>query len=142
MRYRPLLFLIPLGLCLAAYGCTTRTRQPDAVVEPTLSSIQQQIFNGSCTAPSCHGSGMKGGLSLIDGKSYAQLIGVRSAFDKKGTSPSLRVKPGSPDSSFLFTKITAPDTSQGELMPKGFDKLTQNQIEAIRQWIVKGAPDD
>ncbi len=61
---------------------------------------------------------------------------------KKNAPPLRRVKPGSPDSSFLFIKIIAPDTNQGELMPKGLGKLTQNSIGAIRQWILNGAPNN
>jgi hypothetical protein len=52
------------------------------------------------------------------------------------------VKPGSPDSSLLFVKIIAPDANQGEVMPKGADKLTQNSIDAIRRWILNGAPNN
>jgi hypothetical protein len=52
------------------------------------------------------------------------------------------VKPGSPDSSFLYIKITSPDTTQGEIMPKGSDKLTRDKIEAVRQWIFNGAPNN
>jgi hypothetical protein len=51
---------------------------------------------------------------------------------KKNAPPFLRVKPGSPDSGLLFVKIIAPDTNQGEVMPKGTNKLTQNNIDAIR----------
>jgi len=111
-------------------------------VEPKLSSIQKKIFDESCDAPSCHGSGRKGDLSLVAGNSFGQLVGVRSTADKKNFPSFLRVKPGNPDSSFLFIKIIAPDTNQGELMPKGADKLTQNSIGAIRQWILNGAPNN
>jgi len=111
-------------------------------VEARLSSIQQKIFDESCNAPSCHGSGKKGDLSLVTGNSFEQLVGVRSTGDKKNVPPLRRVKPGSPDSSFLFIKIIAPDTNQGELMPKGLGKLTQNSIGAIRQWILNGAPNN
>ena len=61
---------------------------------------------------------------------------------KKNAPPFLRVKPGSPDSGLLFVKIIAPDTNQGEVMPKGADKLTQNSIDAIRRWILNGAPNN
>jgi len=62
--------------------------------------------------------------------------------DKKDRPQLLRVQPGSPDSSFLLLKLIAPDTSQGEIMPKGTDKLSQNEIDAIRRWILSGAPDN
>ena len=110
--------------------------------EPKLSSIQHDIFDVSCNAPSCHGSGVKGGLSLIDTNSYRQLVGRPGTVDRKNTPPMFRVKPGSPDSSFLYIKITSPDTTQGEIMPKGSDRLTNDKIEAIRQWIVSGAPNN
>ena len=66
-------------------------------------------------------------LALIAGNSFAQLVGVRSTADKKNVPPFLRVKPGSPDSSFLFIKIIAPDTNQGEMMPKGTDQTHTKQ---------------
>ncbi|HTR80450.1 MAG TPA: cytochrome c [Bacteroidota bacterium] len=112
------------------------------IVEPKLSSIQQEVFHESCSASSCHGSGKKGDLSLLSGDSYRQLVGVASTVDKKNSPPFLRVKPGSPDSSLLYIKIVGPDSSQGEIMPKGKDRLTPNEINAIRQWILDGAPNN
>jgi hypothetical protein len=85
---------------------------------------------------------MKGGLSLVDGNSFQQLVGVKGTSDRKNLPPFFRVKPGCSDSSFLYIKITLPDSTQGELMPKGSDKLTQEDIDAIHQWIVNGAPND
>jgi hypothetical protein len=85
---------------------------------------------------------MKGGLSLVDGNSLQQLVSITGTADRKNLPPFLRVKPGSPDSSLLYIKITLPDSTQGELMPKGPDKLRQEDIDAIRQWIVNGAPND
>ncbi|MGA7159974.1 MAG: hypothetical protein WBZ48_03165 [Bacteroidota bacterium] len=111
-------------------------------IEPKLSSIQKEVFDENCNAPSCHGSGRKGDLSLVAGNSYTQLVDIQSTADKKNYPPLIRVKPGYPDSSFLFVKIIAPDTNQGELMPKANDKLTQNSIDAIRQWILNGAPNN
>jgi len=37
------------------------------------------------------------------------------------------VKSGSPDSRFLYIKITSPDTTQAGIMPKGSDKLTRDK---------------
>jgi hypothetical protein len=111
-------------------------------LEPKLSSLQHEVFDVSCNAPSCHGSGVKGGLSLIDTNSYEQLVGKQGTTDRKNTPPLFRVKPRSPDSSFLYIKITSPDTTQGELMPKGSDKLPRDKIDAIRQWIMSGAPNN
>jgi mono/diheme cytochrome c family protein len=133
-----------LFLALSEFACNSggKTNSSGHSIEPKLSSIQQEIFDESCSAPSCHGSGKKGNLSLVAGNAFAQLVDVRSTVDKKNAPPFLRVKPGSPDSSLLFVKIIAPDTNQGEVMPKGTDKLTQNSIDAIRRWILNGAPNN
>ncbi len=152
LRHKPRCFslirisvLLPVFLfSMAAFSCGSNSKPNSSglTVEPKLSSIQKEIFDVNCDAPSCHGSGKKGDLSLVAGKSFAQLVGIRSAADRKNLPPFIRVKPGSPDSSLLFIKITAPDTSQGEIMPKGADKLTQGNIDAIRQWILNGAPNN
>jgi len=143
------LIRIPALLCtllfsFAALSCSSQGKSNSSgkTVEPKLSSIQQEIFDENCNAPSCHGSGKKGNLSLVAGNSFEQLVGIRSTIDKKNLPSFLRVKPGSPDSSILFIKIIAPDTNQGEVMPKGTDKLSQNSIDAIRQWILNGAPNN
>jgi len=123
-------------------SCSTRGGSDDPVLDPKFSVIQKEIFNESCNASSCHGSGMKGSLSLMPGKSYAQLIGVPGAGDKHDAPPFLRVKPGSPDSSFLLIKLIAPDSDQGEIMPKGNDRLSPHQVDAIKRWILAGAPEN
>jgi hypothetical protein len=83
---------------------------------------------------------MKGGLSLVYGNSFQQLVGIAGTADRKNLPPFSRVRLGSPDSSFLYIKITLPDSAQGELMPKRGDKLTKEDIDAIRKWIINGAP--
>ena len=127
-----------LLVCLGIFSCTSR----DPVAEPKLSSIQHEIFDRSCNAASCHGSGMKGGLSLLASGSHQQLVGVVSVGDHRTVLPLLRVNAGKPDSSFLYLKLVALADSQGVLMPKGADKLSQENIEAVRTWIANGARDD
>ena len=135
---RRVIFTGILFLSVWALSCGSNVKP----VEPNLGAIQREIFNENCNAPSCHGSGMKGGLSLAAGKSYRQLVGIAGTFDKRNVPAFVRVLPGNPDSSFLYIKITAPDTNQGEVMPKGHDRLSQNKIDAIRQWILDGARDN
>ena len=142
MRIAMLLFIAIFSMGILSCGSNSKSGSVPQIVEPKLSSIQKEIFDESCNAPSCHGSGKKGGLSLVAGNSFAQLVGVRSTADKKNIPSFLRVKPRSPDSSILFIKIVAPDTSQGEMMPKANDKLPQNSVDAIRQWILAGAPNN
>lgn len=141
---RTLGFLVVVWATLILISCNSQKKSDEhsRALYPKLSSLQQEIFDVRCNAPSCHGSGVKGGLSLVGANSYRQLIGVPGGIDRKNTPPFSRVKRGSPDSSFLFIKITLPDSTQGELMPKGSDRLTPDEIEAVRQWILRGAPGD
>ncbi len=139
----PLIVLVAwVSFILISCDAKKTSDDPAKPLEPKLSSLQHDIFDVSCNAPSCHGSGVKGSLSLIDTNSYEQLVGKQGTTDRKNTPPLFRVKPGSPDSSFLYIKITSPDTTQGGIMPKGNDKLTSDKIEAIRQWIMNGAPNN
>jgi len=137
---RTAVFGCTVALGIGAFSCGSGSS--DKVIPPKLSSIQKEIFDETCNAPSCHGSGMKGGLSLTTPNAYRQLIAVPGTTDKKNSPPLMRVKPGSPDSSLLFVVITSPDTNQGEIMPKGNERLSPNKVEAIRRWILAGAPDN
>lgn len=85
---------------------------------------------------------MKGELGLIAGGAHQQLVGVVSTGDHRNVPPMLRVNASKPDSSFLYLKLVALADSQGVLMPKGGDKLSQENIEAVRVWIANGARDD
>ena len=85
---------------------------------------------------------MKGELSLIVGNSRQQLVGILSTGDHRNLPPMLRVNAGKPDSSFLYLKLVALADSQGVLMPKGGEKLSQENIGAVRAWIANGARDD
>lgn len=126
-------------IMLSFIGCVKEsTTQPEVMIEPTFSSLQTNIFN-NCAVPSCHGTAARGGLMLTSSESYAQLVNVPSLGDGKNSPPFFRVKPFSPDSSFLYIKITDPGKNQGERMPQGGTPLAQKEIDAIRQWILDGA---
>ena len=118
-------------------SCKSATDDPPASVQPTLPSIQQEIFDRSCTSPSCHGS-TAGGLNLTSANAYSQLVNAQSLGDGEHQPQFLRVKPGSPDSSFLIIKLTSPLTNQGTLMPRG-GRLADDRLNAIRAWIANGA---
>ncbi|MFA5833247.1 MAG: hypothetical protein WDA22_07200 [Bacteroidota bacterium] len=127
-----LFFLLLFGGCNEEETITAKT------VEPTFTSIQAIIFT-NCALQSCHGASAKAGLNLSKGSSYDNLVNVRSVEDKKNLPPFYRVKPNSPDSSFLYIKITSPGQGQGDRMPQAGISLSQNEIAAIRQWIAEGA---
>jgi hypothetical protein len=106
---------------------------PPPGIEPTLESIQENVFTPICTA--CHaGAGAPQGLRLEEGMSHAMLVNVPSV-----EVPSLdRVEPGDPDDSYLVQKIEG-TAAVGGRMPLGGSPLPDETIEAIRQWITDGA---
>ncbi len=128
--------LIALGLtALLFVACGSEDDEEVEGLKPTLSSIQSNIFNKSCTASSCHGDQAQGGLDLREGKSFAELVNVQAQ-----KADMLLVKPGSPNESFLVTKIVGkPPSGQGDLMPLGGRPLSSDKIEAIKTWITDGA---
>ena len=82
------------------------------------------IFEGSCLI--CHGP---------DGAYRETLLMEHDALIEGGT-----VIPGNPDASELYKRLLGP-TESGAQMPFGQPPLPPQSIEAIRRWIVAGAPD-
>jgi hypothetical protein len=74
-------------------------------------------------------------------RAYRDIVNMHST----GFPPWWRVKPGDPDSSLIYVKVSdicaqpPPDCPTGERMPKGFSALSASEIEAIRTWIAAGA---
>jgi len=98
-------------------------------------SIQDTVFTPICSK--CHiGASAPEGLQLDAAHSYNFLIGVPSA-----EQPAvLRVKPGDPDNSYMVRKIEGLPGITGLQMPYMETPLSQPTIDAIRQWIMNGAP--
>lgn len=128
--------LTSLAILALALSCEHHGPVEFGQLEPTIQSIQSNIFNQNCALSSCHiGSNPASGLNLSEGNAYANIVGVPSR-----EVPSLqRVKPFSPDSSYLVWKIEGRQGIQGERMPRGRTPLSQEQIDVIRQWIANGA---
>ncbi len=101
------------------------------IVGSNIVSAQQQvaqdayaIFEGSCLI--CHGA---------DGAYRETLLMEHDALIGGGT-----VVPGNPNASELYKRLLGP-TESGVRMPFGQPPLPAQSIEAIRRWIVAGAPD-
>jgi hypothetical protein len=104
-------------------------------LQPTLASIQAEVFSVNCAVPGCHGgAGAQQGLRLDPGFSAANLINVTSPQDLT----LVRVIPGNPGGSFLIHKLEGTQ-SVGFRMPSGGPYLPQSTIDVIRQWIQDGA---
>ena len=119
-------------------GGTTVTPLPDE-----FSAIQARTFDKTCNSGSCHGGSFpKALLDLTPSKSYNQLLGnpiQNSAAKSRYTG---LVVPGKPDSSFLYIKVKGPRSDEGVQMPERLPALPDAEIEAIRTWILRGAPND
>jgi hypothetical protein len=143
--------LVVAGSMLTACGsssggtsCPTGQVDCDGVcideIAPNLSSIQQEIFDRSCAASSCHDASLpEAQLNLSTVADSGQnLVGVNSV----QITSQLRVAPGDSSASYLVNKITGVDIANGTArMPLNADGfvLCEPQIDAIRQWIDDGA---
>jgi hypothetical protein len=120
---------------------------PTPNLTPTLSSIQREIFNvtdssGRLACIQCHtdqGRTPSGGLVLLEGRSYQQLVG-RASVGKPGAT---LVIPGDPENSYIIHKLEGRTDIVGQRMPRGNGPfLTEGQTLVIRQWISDGAPNN
>jgi hypothetical protein len=148
MRRRTLLSV--LLLAAVAYGCDEKLSDvtgPTPNLDPTFTSIQQQIFNTQDSAGRqncivCHtdqGRTPASGLNLREGASYNALVGVAS----RGKPGATLVVPGDPDNSYLVQKLEGASGIVGERMPRtGGPYLTSGQMLVLRTWIQRGARND
>jgi hypothetical protein len=109
-----------------------------AGIQPTLQSIQDNVFTPICSG--CHtgpsGGMLPAGLDLTSlAMSAANLVNVTSA----QAPPLQRVTPGDPNNSYLIQKLEG-TASVGARMPAFSPPLDQATIDAIRDWISNGAP--
>ena len=96
----------------------------DVSAQSQLAQDAYAIFEGSCLI--CHGP---------DGAYRETLLMEHDALIEGGT-----VVPGNPNASELYKRLLGP-TESGAQMPFGQPPLPPQSIEAIRRWIVAGAPD-
>ncbi len=108
----------------------------------TFRTIQERIFETSCAFSGCHGvDSPQADLVLVGDGAYDILV------DRPATTPGAsfagkkRVVPGAPSTSFLMDKITGQlGPGEGDPMPFGRSELAAADIDAIRKWILAGAP--
>jgi mono/diheme cytochrome c family protein len=109
-------------------------------IQPTLASIQQHVFGPICS--SCHYS-YGGSIPALDSAeiSYAELVNVESYFCSNGVGGwAKRVEPYQPDGSCLVMVLEGAQGAGGLFMPPSpMRPLSRDQIDAIREWIARGA---
>jgi hypothetical protein len=141
--------LVAAALCASA-ACDQKLADvagPTPNLAPTFASIQREIFNstdvaGRTACVTCHtdqGRNPAAGLVLLEGRSYASLVGV-AARNKAG---AVRVIPGDPDNSYLIHKLAGAEGIAGVRMPLGQGPyLSEGQMLIIKRWIALGAKND
>ncbi len=107
--------------------------------QPSLASIQANVFAVSCAVSGCHsgptGPNLPQGMDLTsEANSFDNLVSVESV-QSPGT---LRVAPGDVANSYLVQKLEG-TAAVGQRMPFGGAALDQATIDAIRTWIDNGA---
>ena len=143
-------FALAAITALGAAACDeplSKIAGPTPNLEPTLSSIQREIFaqsdgSGRIACTGCHtdvGRTPASGLNLLDGQAYAALVNLPS----RGRAGAVLVVPGNPDASYLLNKLKGVDIV-GLRMPRGTTGpfLTDGQISIIQRWIELGAKND
>jgi len=108
-------------------------------LQPTLESIQTNVFTPTCAVSGCHdggGAGLPRGMDLTNADaSFAVLVDVEST-----QVPGLpRVTPNDADASYLIDKLEGNQAAGTSRMPLGGPFLEQATIDVIRQWIDDGA---
>jgi hypothetical protein len=146
MRFRVLMLLVGAAVFAGTAACDEALSDltgPTPNLQPTFSSIQQEIFNttdssGRLACVNCHtsvGRVPAAGLDLT-GNAHARLVGV-SSVQRPGV---LRVAPGDPDNSYIVHKLEGRSDIVGGRMPRGAGPfLTDGQMLVIRRWIAEGA---
>ncbi len=140
-----------LVLALACAACDEKLSDltgPTPNLEPTLSSIQREIFDttdasGRLACTNCHtnagGRTPSGGMNLLPGVSYTNLVGVAST----GKPGAVRVIVGDSENSYIVHKLEGRSTIVGVRMPRGNGPfLTDGQLLVIKRWIDNGAPNN
>jgi hypothetical protein len=147
MRRRLLYCALVMVATFGSIGCDEALSDvtgPTPNLEPTFSSIQQNIFSsgdssGRPACTNCHNAALnRGGLDLSPAVSYNNLFNVASRLKPSAT----RVLPNNPDASYLIQKLEGAAGIVGSRMPLGGPYLESGQILVIRRWIEIGAPNN
>lgn len=107
---------------------------PPETLKPNYASIRSMILEKRCI--SCHsGSG--------DGSDYP--LDLKSMLTRNAIDSQLKVViPGDPDNSAFLKRLVLSETDD-DLMPpsdSGYKKLTKEEIDTVRAWIKRGAPEE
>src|SRR5262245_23526544 len=111
---------------------------PNFPFDPELSCIQEMVLTPRCAVTGCHVGSGQAGLTMVEGLTYSEWVGVASTTDPN----FMRVSPGVPDDSYVVMKLEGDPRIGGARMPFGGPPLNPKKIAVIREWILRGAMDD
>jgi hypothetical protein len=159
--------ILSLSLALSLLGCGGNNAEvldggssvdmTGAAPAPTnFAGINKEILQPTCTFSTCHsttGARTSNKLNLQDDPTgagviaFAALVNQPAVNAKAAAAGLLRVKPCDATDSFLMTKLTLahdldPDTDYGARMPSGSPALPAADVQAIQDWISRGALQD
>jgi len=103
-----------------------------------LSVIQQELFDRHCVKDCHEATNAAADLRLSPDKSYQNLVNVAS----KQIGSQIRVLPGDPERSYLIKKLEGGVGIVGDQMPRLAPPRPQAEIDRVRIWITRGAPND
>ena len=103
-----------------------------------LSVVQQTLFDRHCVTD-CHELvNAAAGLQLVRGKSHSNLVQQPS----HQIASRVRVVPGDPDRSYLVQKIIGGAGMVGDRMPRLAPPRPRAEVDLLKAWITRGAPND
>jgi hypothetical protein len=142
--------LLPVVLALLVARVAVAV-EPDPNCTPpssTFELIQVGIFDRhDCNMSNCHGIDRQAGLDLRAGNSYGSLLRSAADADVVPNDPSefKLVEPDQPDQSLLWLTLAVKTLQLRNIdappMPKDGLPLSRDEVEAVRLWILAGAPE-
>lgn len=121
----------------AGPDCSTLPKPVECLDREYFTANVLPIFKEKCET--CHKQNGQAWsstrLSLEASMAWDSLVNVASREMVPPKAPMLRVKPGMPDSSYLYVKIVSDKPPVGARMPMSSTPLTAAEIERIRAWI-------
>ena len=132
----PLIFFALISISVKSQGTFTQIHQ---------------ILQANCAGTSCH-SGVTPtfNVTLSESGLYSALVNATPVNPTASAKGDKLVTPGYVDRSFLLRKLVhglnennihmALELTEGNNMPSGLPSLAKEEIELVRQWILRGAP--
>lgn len=133
------------ALSCGLYGVTTTSTSTTSTSTTTLpaatwSDVLEIFARHSCTLSGCHGGvSSAGDLSGLDNFDSGHVELLDEPLSCTGSLYGNRVVPVDPDSSFLVAKLEG-FYDCGSPMPLAELPLNLQELDAVRSWILSGAP--